>query len=117
MGCQSRGHGWLRPRTATLAVAGLLAVATSASPATFYVRAGGNDAQNGRSSSTALATVAAAADRVGGGDTVFVGPGRYAEGNITPRGNGRKKELVRFIADRSGQQTGDPAGDVMLDAA
>jgi len=116
MGCQSRGHGWLRPRTATLAVAGLLAVATSASPATFYVRAGGNDAQNGRSSSTALATVAAAADRVGGGDTVFVGPGRYAEGNITPRGNGRRRELVRFIADRAGQRTGDPPGEVLIDA-
>jgi parallel beta-helix repeat protein len=93
-----------------------LAAAAPASAATFYVRAGGNNAQNGRSAATALATIGAAADRVGGGDTVIVGPGRYAEGNITPRGNGRKSELVRFIADRSGQRTGDPAGDVMLDA-
>jgi parallel beta-helix repeat protein len=83
---------------------------------TFYVRAGGNDAQNGRSAATALATIKAAADRVGGGDTVIVGPGHYVEGNITPRGNGRRGELVRFVADRSGQRTGDPAGDVILDA-
>ena len=116
MGSQPRGHGWLRHRAATLAVAGLLGVVTSARGATFYVRAGGNNAQNGRSAATALATIRAAADRIGGGDTVVVGPGHYAEGNITPRGNGRRHELVHFLADRTGQLTGDPAGEVLVDA-
>jgi len=116
MSCHSRSQGWLRRARLTLGFAGALGAAAPASAATFYVRAGGNNAQNGRSAATALATVGAAADRIGGGDTVIVGPGRYAEGNITPRGNGRRGELVHFVADRSGQRTGDPAGDVMVDA-
>jgi parallel beta-helix repeat protein len=97
--------------------AGLVAAASPAPAATFYVRAGGNDAQDGRSPATALATIGRAASRVGGGDTVIVGPGRYVEGNIIPRGNGRRGELVRFIADRSGRRTGDAPGDVLVDAA
>jgi parallel beta-helix repeat protein len=95
---------------------GVLLGAGAANAATFYVRAGGNDAQNGRSPATALATIDAAADRVGGGDSVVVGPGVYPEGNITPRGNGRRGELVRFLGDRSGQRTGDAPGEVLLDA-
>lgn len=114
---QSRSHGWLCRHVVTLALAGVVAGAASAPAATFYVRAGGNDAQDGRSPATALATITRAASRVGGGDTVVVGPGRYAEGNILPRGNGRRGELVRFIADRSGRRTGDAPGDVLLDAA
>lgn len=99
-----------------LAVAALHGAAVPAGAATFYVRAGGNNAQNGRTPATALASIRAAADRVGGGDTVVVGPGRYVEGNITPRGSGNRAEFVRFVADRGGQRTGDPAGDVLLDA-
>ncbi len=117
MGRRSRSHGWPRRQAAALIVAGLVGTATSASAATFYVRAGGNDAQDGRSPATALATITRAANRVGGGDTVVVGPGRYAEGDITPRGSGRRGELVHFVADRSGQRTGDPPGDVLVDAA
>ena len=47
---------------------------------------------------------------------MVVGPGRYPEGNITPLGNGRRSELVRFVADRDGSQTGDPPGEVLVDA-
>jgi parallel beta-helix repeat protein len=116
MGPRSRSHGWLHPRAAALAVGALLGAATSAPAATFYVRAGGNDAQDGRSPATAVASITRAADRVGGGDTVVVGPGVYAEGDITPRGSGRRGELVRFVADRSGQRTGDAPGDVFVDS-
>jgi parallel beta-helix repeat protein len=113
---QSRSQGWLRRARAVLGFAAAFCAAAPASAATFYVRAGGNNAQNGRSAATALASIKVAAERVGGGDTVIVGPGRYAEGNITPRGNGRRGEVVRFVADRSGQRTGDAPGDVMVDA-
>src|ERR1700752_2421403 len=111
MGRRSRSHGWLRRRVAALCVAALVAPAASAPAATFYVRANGNNAQDGRSPETALATITRAADRVGGGDTVVVGPGHYADGDITPRGSGRRGELVRFVADRSGRRTGDAPGE------
>jgi parallel beta-helix repeat protein len=109
----SRGRRRLR---ATLVLGCLLALATPAAAATFYVRASGNDAQNGRSPATAVQNISAAALRAGGGDTVVVGPGRYAEGEIKPAGSGRRGEVVRFYADRSGQQTGDAAGEVLVDA-
>ena len=117
MSRQSRGHGWPRPRAVTVVFAGLLALATPVGAETFYVRASGNDAQNGRSPATALQKITTAALRAGGGDTVVVGPGRYAEGEIKPDGSGRRGELVRFYADRFGQLTGDPAGEVLVDAA
>ena len=100
-----------------LLAAALCASAAPAWAATFYVRSSGNDAQNGRNPATAFASIRRAASQAGGGDTVVVGPGRYAEGNITPVGNGRPGEVMRFLADRVGSATGDPAGDVLLDAS
>jgi len=47
---------------------------------TFYVGAGGNDSGQGLSWEDRLSTLQAAEDRVGPGDTVFVGPG--AEGHL-----------------------------------
>src|SRR5436309_4567155 len=101
---------------------GLLALALCSGTApswaaTFYVRTSGNDAQSGRSAATAFATIRRGASQAGGGDTVVVGPGRYAEGSITPVGNGRSGEVMRFLADRDGSATGDPAGDVLVDAS
>ena len=100
-----------------LLAAALCASAAPAWAATFYVRTSGNDAQNGRNPATAFASIRRAASQAGGGDTVVVGPGRYAEGNITPVGNGRPGEVMRFLADRDGSATGDPADDVVLDAS
>ncbi|MBI3782731.1 MAG: right-handed parallel beta-helix repeat-containing protein [Deltaproteobacteria bacterium] len=48
------------------------------------------------------------------GDIVVVGPGTYAEGNISPTRDGIAGRPIRFIADTSGAQTGDPAGAVTL---
>jgi len=117
---QAVATGAGRPRPAGRI--GVLAVAlcVSAAPswaATFYVRAGGNDAQNGRSPATAFASIRRAASLAGGGDTVVVGPGRYTEGSLTPVGNGRPGEVMRFVADRDGSRTGDAAGDVTVDAS
>lgn len=83
---------------------------------TFYVSPSGNDAQDGRSPATALATIGRAAARIGGGDTVVVAPGTYREGNLIPRGNGRRKEVVQFVADRDGSRTASAPGEVLVDA-
>jgi len=110
------GRRWSAGAIAVLA----LALWVSAAPvwaATFYVRSSGNDAQNGRSPKTAFATIRRGASVAGGKDTVVVGPGRYAEGSITPVGNGRPGEVMRFLADRDGSATGDPPGDVTVDAS
>jgi len=102
------------------AVLALLAVLIAAAPAqavTYFVRVGGNDANRGRSPDDAFATIGRAAAVAGGEDTVEVGPGRYAEGNITPRGGGLRREMVRFTADVEGTRTGDPRGAVVVDAS
>jgi parallel beta-helix repeat protein len=83
---------------------------------TFYVRAGGDDGRDGRSPAAAFATIQRGAGKAGGGDMVVVGPGTYREGNIVPVGNGRRRELVHFVADRDGSMTGDPPGEVLVDA-
>jgi parallel beta-helix repeat protein len=106
--------GWWAGSGPVLAV--LLLTPTLASGITFYVTPTGNDDQDGRSPATALATIGKGAGKAGGGDTVIVAPGVYFEGNITPRGNGRRKEVVQFIADRDGSRTGRAPGDVLVDA-
>jgi parallel beta-helix repeat protein len=91
-------------------------LAEPAAGVTFYVRASGDDGRDGRSPAAAFATIQRGASKAGGGDTVVVGPGTYREGNVTPVGNGRRRELMRFIADRDGSMTGDPPGEVLVDA-
>lgn len=99
-------------------VVGALAVLSTvpAGGVTFYVRAGGDDARDGRSPASAFATIQRGAAKAGGGDMVVVGPGIYREGNIIPVGNGRRRELVHFVADRDGALTSDPPGEVLVDA-
>jgi len=79
--------------------------------ATIYVRQSGNDAATGTTPATALRTIGRAAGVAQPSERVVVGPGTYAEGNIGPAAFGR----VSFIADRRGMETGDPAGDVLVD--
>jgi hypothetical protein len=80
------------------------------------VRVFGNDANDGLSPGRALATITMAARDTRGGDMVIVGPGRYREGDIKPDGNGRRGEVVRFLADPTGTLTGDSPGSVVIDA-
>jgi parallel beta-helix repeat protein len=94
----------------------LLLPPSQAAAVNFFVRASGDDSRDGRSPGTAVATIRRAAGKAGGGDAVVVGPGRYAEGEIIPAGNGRRHELMRFIADTDGSLTGDPPGEVLVDA-
>lgn len=83
-----------------------------AAAATLYVRVAGDDARDGRSPASALRTITRAAAIAQPGDEVVVGPGTYVEGDIRPGAFGQ----VSFMSDRRGVSTGDPPGDVVLDA-
>ena len=78
---------------------------------TFYARiSAGNDANDGLTPQTALASIGLAIGRAHKGDTVIVGPGNYVEGNLAPRAG------TLILADPSGQSTGDMPGGVRVDA-
>jgi parallel beta-helix repeat protein len=82
---------------------------------TYYVRASGSDDLDGLSPQTAFASIRFA----GGflrepGDRVIVGPGVYAEGNITPQRSGTPDVPIVFQADVSGTLTQDSAGPVLI---
>jgi parallel beta-helix repeat protein len=97
---------------------GLVALsASSAAAATFYVRESGNDSNDGLAPSRALRTITRAAEKAVGRrpHVIYVGAGRYAEGNINPGGSGRPGEPLAFVADWDGSRTGD-AGQVLVDA-
>ncbi len=94
--------------TLTAAVCG----ATEMPGRTIYVRAAGNDANDGSSPARALQHIGRAAVVANPGDRIVVGPGTYREGAITPDAFAR----VSFIADREGTEVGEPPGDVVIDA-
>ena len=83
----------------------------------LYVRATGDDKKSGTSPDTAVQTINRAVHLVSPGSTVYVGPGHYVGrtqiSGITPTA----AAPVLFIADTTGVNTGDPPGDVVLDAA
>ena len=57
----------------------LVALALSASAATWYVRVDGDDREDGRSWETAQATLRLGIDNCKAGDTLFVEAGTYRE--------------------------------------
>lgn len=86
---------------------------------TYYVRAGFVPAAgipaDGSSPQRAFATITAGAQRLRNpGDVVCVGPGEYVEGDITPSRSGIEEFPVTFLADPSGELTGDLPGPVRL---
>ncbi len=89
----------------------LLSVPTQA--AEYFVRVGGNNANPGTSPALAWATLSHAARQVGAGDTVYVGAGVFTGQVAVPQSAGNPGEPIRFIADTTGQRTGD-AGSVTL---
>ena len=95
------------------AVVILMGLCMQARGADYFVRAGGSNGNAGTSPGQAWATVSHAFGRVGPGDTVYVGAGRYS-GQIYVNGpSGRADAPIRFVADTSGVHTGD-AGAVVL---
>jgi parallel beta-helix repeat protein len=82
---------------------------------TFYVRASGNDGNDGRTPEQAFASINAAVTLVTPGDTIVVGPGRYVESIIDPP-TGSSSRPITFFADPTGLRTGDDPGAVVVDA-
>ena len=86
-------------------------------PAPFmpvYVRANGNAANDGLSAESALPSIREAGLRAANGMTVVVGPGRYTD--VEPIRVRPRAGQITFQADRTGRVTGDPSGDVIVDA-
>ncbi len=63
-----------------------------------------------------MATIQAAAGLATDGDTIIVGPGVYRE-VISPPAVGTPAQSVLFLADGTGEETGDPPGPVIVDAS
>jgi parallel beta-helix repeat protein len=82
-------------------------------PNPLYVRTNGNDANTGADPANALRTISKAASLVRSGYKVIVGSGTYREGVTTNR-VGATPEGLTFLADTTGEQTGDLAGPVIL---
>lgn len=85
-------------------------------PTTLYVRASGDNQQDGSSPEQALASIALANNRARSGYRIVVGPGTYLESVITST-SGSAPQALQFVADTSGRLTGDAPGAVVMDAA
>lgn len=84
---------------------------------TFYVRQTvGNDANNGMSSDAAWSSISKLSVEMRAGDVAYVGPGLYRE-EITVMNSGSADKKITFIADTTGQHTGDAPGVVMITGA
>jgi parallel beta-helix repeat protein len=104
------------PFRPVLLVASLLAawLPRNAAGATYYVRQTvGDDAHGGTSPQTAWLHLAKLWDAMHAGDTAYVGPGLYREEIVVMNDGAPGRRLV-FVADTTGQHTGDPPGVVMI---
>jgi hypothetical protein len=82
---------------------------------TWYVRASGNDANDGSGPSKAFKTVEKAMFVARAGHTIYVGAGNYgnASAAISTSSNGTASNRILIIADKDGGKTGD-AGNVVV---
>ncbi len=84
---------------------------------TFYVRQTvGDDANDGLSPKTAWQHISKLSKAMHAGDTAYVGPGLYRE-EIDVLNSGTAESRLTFVADITGQNTGDPQGVVMITGA
>ena len=87
------------------------------SGATYYVRQTvGADTQDGQSAGSAWRSIARLSSAMHAGDTAYVGPGLYRE-QITVLNDGQPGARLVFVADATGQHTGDPPGVIMITGA
>jgi parallel beta-helix repeat protein len=98
----------------------ILAALLCSAPAfadTFYVRKSGDDMNSGRTPGRAFLTIGKAASQLGSSHIIVVGPGRYGEEISEFGGSGRPNKPLILFGDRAGDFTGDPPGDVIIDAS
>lgn len=88
---------------------------TPGPPVILFVRQSGNDENAGTAPDQALRTIGAALKRFSPGSTIHVGPGLYQERLIVTNVAATAALPARILADRTGAQTGDRPGDVILD--
>jgi parallel beta-helix repeat protein len=83
----------------------------------FYVRQTvGDDTNDGKSPETAWKSISKLSHAMHAGDTAYIGPGLYRD-KIMVLNEGRPDARITFVADSTGQQTGDPPGVVMITGA
>ena len=83
----------------------------------FYVRQTvGDDTNDGKTPQTAWKSISKLSNAMHAGDTAYVGPGLYRD-KIMVLNEGSPDARITFIADSSGQHTGDPPGVVMITGA
>lgn len=81
----------------------------------LYVRASGDDANDGRSPAQAFRNIQTAVLLAGDGDTIVVGPGNYSNVDLN-RKSGLPGSPIVLDADPSGTMTGDAPGPVTVNA-
>src|SRR5260370_24462453 len=79
---------------------------------TYYVRKSGNNSNAGTSAGAAFLTVDKARSVVAAGDTVYIGAGTYRE-VISLTTAGTTGNVITWIGDVDGVQTGDPGGVIL----
>ena len=81
---------------------------------TYYVRQTvGDDARDGTSPTTAWQHITKLGSAMHAGDVAYIGPGFYRD-NIIVMNDGTRDKRITFIADSTGEHTGDPPGIVMI---
>ena len=80
---------------------------------TYFVRQTvGDDGNDGLAPERAWRSISKL-DALRAGDTAYVGPGLYRD-EVMVRNSGTSDQKLIFIADSTGQHTGDPPGIVMI---
>jgi parallel beta-helix repeat protein len=86
-------------------------------PQTLFVRPDGNDTNPGTDPTMALKTITAAVKVLRAGTTVYIGPGSYT-GRVEITGKEGTAALpIRLVADPTGTNTHQRAGEVEINAA
>lgn len=85
-------------------------------PPVVFVRASGNDRNNGLSPRSALGSIAAALVAVSGNGFIVIGPGVYREQRLLVGVAGRRNSMVTLFGDEDGRLSGDPGGKVVVDS-
>ena len=100
-----------------LALVVVLVAPGVAAAATYYVRQTvGDDARDGLTPQTAWQHLSKLSSAMHPGDIAYVGPGLYRE-EVVVENDGAPDARIVFVADTTGQHTGDPPGTVMVTGA